>query len=52
LAWGTYDITARAEGYFQQTATNVVVTGEGATLQDFHLLPAQRFYLPLIFRGW
>jgi subtilisin family serine protease len=52
LALGTYDITARATGYFQQTVTNVTVTGEGATLQDFGLLPVQRFYLPLILRGW
>jgi len=52
LALNTYDITAWAEGYFQQTATNVVITGEGATLQDFDLLPAQHGYLPLIFRGW
>ena len=52
LALNTYDITAWAEGYFQQTATNVVITGEGATLQDFDLLPTQHIYLPLIFRGW
>ncbi len=51
LSLNTYNIAAWAEGYFPQTATNVVVTGEGATLQDFSLLPVHRFYLPLIIRN-
>jgi serine protease AprX len=52
LSLNTYDIAAWAEGYFQQTATNVAVSGQGVTLQDFYLLPVHRFYLPLIFKGW
>jgi hypothetical protein len=51
LAPGTYDITARAFGYLSQTASNVVVREQGASHQDFDLVPYQRLYLPLILRA-
>jgi serine protease AprX len=52
LALGSYDVTARAWGYYPQTATNVVISSMGARHQDFQLLPFPRVYLPLIVRDW
>ncbi len=36
---GTYNVTARATGYLDDTATGVVVTSNNATTQDFALTP-------------
>jgi serine protease AprX len=50
LAPGTYDITARAFGYFPQTAGNLTIGDQGIQHQNLYLVPAQRYYLPLILR--
>jgi subtilisin family serine protease len=50
LAANTYDVIAQANGYAPQTMTNVAVTGESVTTQDFALVPLLRYYLPLCVR--
>jgi PKD repeat protein len=52
LPTGTYSVTADAIGYLPQTITNVVVISGETTIQDFALVPAHSFYLPLAVKDW
>jgi serine protease AprX len=52
LPTSTYDVTAQADGYFRQIITGVAVISDTITIQDFALVPAVPFYLPLVLRGW
>ena len=52
IAAGSYDVTARADGYVWQTITGVAVISDTITVQDFALQPALQFHLQPVLRNW
>jgi subtilisin family serine protease len=52
LPASAYDVTARAHGHIWQKIKDVAVISDTITVQDFALLPARPFYLPLAVKDW